>query len=163
MSRVNLLFKLNKYHQNYWSNEIWRKCGKKYHISDVCHKIFEDYEKNNQSWQTWRKSGIRSGNLIDFRKRKSSFGMFIFRSLKKFDQNWLNLKIWIKSGKIGKIQKPDKYPEKKIIISYLRSKLIILWRNMVKHAEIWRFENCPDKSEKKKNCKWRFSLPKLCF
>ena len=33
-----------------------------------------------------------------------------------------NLKIWIKSGKTGKIQEPEKFP-KNIIISYLRSKM----------------------------------------
>ena len=41
----------------------------------------------------------------------------------------------MKIGKIReKIRKPDKFPERKIIISYLRNKPSILWRNMVKTA-----------------------------
>ena len=38
-----------------------------------------------------------------------------------------------------KIWKPD-FLEKSVIISYLMSKLSILWRNMVQTTEIWNFE-----------------------
>ena len=38
--------------------------------------------------------------------------------------------------KSGKIQKPDEFPKIKIIISYLRSKPSILFRNIVKITEI---------------------------
>ena len=59
---------------------------------------------------------------------------------------WRNLKIWwIFRKKSGK----------NIIISYLRSKLSILWRNMVKTIEIWRFEKNhkkKDKKNEKKKC-----------
>ena len=59
-------------------------------------------------------------------------------------------KIRMKSGKKSEIvRKPEEFPVKNIIISYLRSKLIILSRNMIENAEIWRFEKNPGKSEKK--------------
>ena len=43
---------------------------------------------------------------------------------------------------------PDEIPEKKIIISNLRSKPLIVFRNMVKTEEILRFEEKPEKSGK---------------
>ena len=51
--------------------------------------------------------------------------------------------------KPGKISKPDSFPENDIIISYLRSKPSIPWRNMVKIIYNLRFEKNPDESEKK--------------
>ena len=44
---------------------------------------------------------------------------------------------------------PEKRPEKNIIISYLIKKLSILWRNMVKTIEIWRFEKNHQKQDEK--------------
>ena len=52
--------------------------------------------------------------------------------------------------KSGKTRKPDKFPEKKITLSYMRSKPSILYRNVLKTALIWRFENCPLKKKLKK-------------
>ena len=64
------------------------------------------------------------------------------------------MKIWRKSGKSRKIRKPDEFPEKKFIISFLRRKPSILWRNMVKTAYIWRFEK--NHLKKKKNQIYNF-------
>ena len=46
--------------------------------------------------------------------------------------------IWLKAEEENseKIRKPHHFPEKKSIISYLRSTPFILWRNMVKIAKI---------------------------
>ena len=53
-----------------------------------------------------------------------------------------------------KIRKSDEIPEKKIIISHLRSKPSNLSRNMIKTVKIWRFEKCPqEKLRNKKNVK----------
>ena len=52
-----------------------------------------------------------------------------------------------------KIWKPDKNPEKNIIISHLISKVSIMSRNIVQIIEIRRF----DKTDKKKEKKKRFS------
>ena len=53
--------------------------------------------------------------------------------------------------KSGKNPETGKNPENIIIISYMISKLSIMWRNMVKTIEIWRFEkNHKKKPHKKK-------------
>ena len=75
--------------------------------------------------------------------------------MNKYGQNHWNVKI---SGKFAKIQKKsgksDKIPDKKIIISYLRNKLSILWRNMVKTIEIRRFEKWDQKNIPVQCGKW---------
>ena len=43
----------------------------------------------------------------------------------------------------------EKNPENIIIISYLISQLFIMWRNMVKTIEIWRFKKNDKKNRKK--------------
>ena len=48
------------------------------------------------------------------------------------------------------IRKLDEIPEKKIIISHLRSKPWNLSRNMVKTDEFWRFEKCLQEKVRKK-------------
>ena len=48
-----------------------------------------------------------------------------------------------------KIRNPDKFPDNKTIISYLKIKPLILCRNMVKTTYIERFEKNGDESEKK--------------
>ena len=50
-----------------------------------------------------------------------------------------------------KIRKPDKNPEKNIIISYLISKLSIMSRNIVQIIEIRRFEKSDKKTKKKRD------------
>ena len=84
-----------------------------------------------------------------FRERKSLNNMWRKQSIL-----WKNLKILWKSQKIRgksgenpeKIRKPEKNPGENIIISDLISRLSIMWRNVVKTIEIWRFE----KNHKKK-------------
>ena len=49
-----------------------------------------------------------------------------------------------------KIRKPDEIPGKKIIISNLRSKTSNLGRNIIKTAEILRFEKCLKEKLRKK-------------
>ena len=73
------------------------------------------------------------------------------------------MKILKKSGKTGKIRKPDKIPERKVILSYLMCNLSILWRNIVQTTEIWKYVENPEKSGKKSG-KWiNFRKRKLLY
>ena len=99
---------------------FWKKIRKKIIITHkwevnhpCCEEIWRFYENPE-------KSGKKSGNRMNFRKGKLS--NHIWEVNHTFCEK--SLKILWKSGKIRKIiRKPDKLPEKKIIISYMRSKL----------------------------------------
>ena len=100
---------------------------------------------------------IQKKNVETSREKSRNFRI-IFQ--KRKSPLWRNLKIWWKFGKSGKNLETGKKPEKYIIISYLPSKLSIMWRNMVKTIEIWKFE----KSHKtKKNQKKKVIFKLLSF
>ena len=114
----------------------------------------------------------KSGNRINFPKRKSSYHMWernnlFFEIIWRFDEN---------PEKFGKIRKPDKFSEEKIIISYVYKQLILKrnlktwWKsgkirkpdkfskrkssyhmciNNLFFKEIWRFDENPEKNPEK--------------
>ena len=64
------------------------------------------------------------------------------------------MEIFVRTGKIREeIRKPDTFPGKNIIISFLRCKLNILSRNVVKTVENLRFEKNIDENGKKEEKK----------
>ena len=105
--------------------------------------------ENLKIWENPEKSGKKFGNRIKIRIRRLSYHIWEVNH-KSCEETWSKP---LKSEDLRKIRKnPGKNlkPDKKIIISYLRSKSSILWKNMVKANEIWSFEKCDQRKKRKK-------------
>ena len=96
-------------------------------------------EENPEKSEKWINSG----------KKLFEIYMHITYSLKNIIKTFKSedfKKIRINPKKIGRL---EEFPERKFIISFLRSKQFILWINMVKTAFIWIFEKNHVKKESK--------------
>ena len=70
-------------------------------------------------WRIKRKSGIKTGNRINFlTRRKSAYHIWeVYHQIsKEIRSKLLKSEDFKKSGKSGKNRKPDKFPEYEIII-----------------------------------------------
>ena len=122
----------------------------KNHILAVSHlKRSEGIDKNGWNLKIQRKNREKqevSGNRKNFRKIKWSYFIWDAYHMKASIKS---VEIWRLEeipGKPGKIRKPEKFPENKILILYLRSKSS---NHMVKITFIWKFKKNPNESEKK--------------
>ena len=89
--------------------------------------------------KTFWKNSEKSGKWINLRKMKLSYHILLVHQT-FYNEIWLKLRRSENLKKNPKNpedrQKTDKFPENKVIISYLKSKPPILLRNTSKIAEI---------------------------